>query len=79
MQRMFAVQTSWDVPWMKRVLPAILRIASIYRRTACLAPYYLALVPEFLELVPLAQVIDKISTRRFRFSRSCPIARSIWS
>lgn len=30
MQRMFAEQTEWHVPWMKRVLPAILRIGHGY-------------------------------------------------
>jgi nicotinamidase-related amidase len=29
MQRMFAEQTAWHVPWMKRVVPAIFRIARI--------------------------------------------------
>jgi nicotinamidase-related amidase len=29
-QRMFAEQTEWHVPWMKRVLPAILKVAHAY-------------------------------------------------
>lgn len=90
MQYMFAEQTFWHVPWMKRVSPVILRIARAFpARTTFtrfippmraseaqgmwrqyyerwseftgerLAPRYLALLPEFLELVPPAQVIDK--------------------
>jgi nicotinamidase-related amidase len=30
MQQMFAEQTAWHVPWMKRVLPAILQIACAF-------------------------------------------------
>jgi nicotinamidase-related amidase len=90
MQQMFAEQTEWHVPWMRRVLPAVLRIARAFpARTTFtrfvppmraadaqgtwrqyyqrwrqftgeqLAPHYLALLPELLELVPPAQVIDK--------------------
>jgi nicotinamidase-related amidase len=90
MQRMFAEPTAWHVPWMKRVMPAILRIARAfpertvftrfippmradeargvwqhyYRRWAeftgeRLSRHFLALLPELLELVPPAQVVDK--------------------
>jgi nicotinamidase-related amidase len=30
MQRMFAEQTAWHVPWMKRVLPVIVRVARAF-------------------------------------------------
>ena len=30
MQRMFGEQTAWHVPWMKRVLPAIVRVARAF-------------------------------------------------
>jgi nicotinamidase-related amidase len=90
MQQMFGGQTEWHVPWMKRVLPTILRIAHVYpARTIFtrfvppmraaeargmwrqyyqrwseftgerLSPHFLALLPELLELVPPAQVVDK--------------------
>jgi nicotinamidase-related amidase len=90
MQRMFAEQTAWHVPWMKRVVPAIFRIARAfpartvftrfippmradeargvwrhyYQRWADftgerLPSHLLALLPEFLELVPPARIVDK--------------------
>ena len=90
MQRMFAEQTPWHVPWMKRVVPPILRIARAFpARTTFtrfippvraalapgtwrryyerwseftgerVAPHYLSLLPEFLELTPPATVLDK--------------------
>ena len=34
-QQMFAEQTAWHVPWMKRVVPLILRIARAFRRGRC--------------------------------------------
>lgn len=89
-QQMFAEQTAWHVPWMKRVLPTILRIAcafpertvftrfippmraeeakgvwrQYYRRwdeftRERLPPHLLELLPELIELVPPAQVVDK--------------------
>jgi len=89
-QRMFAEQTAWHVPWMKRVVPVILRIARAFpARTMFtrfippmraaeargkwqhyyqrwgeftgerLPPQLLALLPELLELIPPAQVVDK--------------------
>ena len=30
MQRIFAEQTAWHVPWMKRVLPVIVRVARAF-------------------------------------------------
>jgi len=90
MQCMFAEQTPWHVPWMGRVMPAVLKIAHAWpgrtiftrfvppKRAADalgtwqryyqrwgeftgerLDPRYVALLPEFLELVPPAVVIDK--------------------
>jgi nicotinamidase-related amidase len=90
MQQMFTEHTAWHVPWMKRVVPATLRIAravpprTIFTRFIPppraadaqgtwrryyehwpeftgdqIAPRYLALLPEFLELIPPAQVVDK--------------------
>jgi len=90
MQQMFADQTAWHVPWMKRVVPVILRIARAwpsrtiftrfippmraaevrgtwrhyYQRWAeftgeRLPSHFLALLPELLELIPPAQVVDK--------------------
>lgn len=90
MQQMFAGQTAWHVPWMKRVLPTIARIArAVPSRTIFtrfipparaadaqgtwrryyerwpeftgeqLAARQLALLPEFLALIPPAEVIDK--------------------
>jgi nicotinamidase-related amidase len=92
MQQMFAEPTPWHVPWMKRVMPTILKIARAWpARTAFtrfvpplraadaqgawrryyqrwdeftgerVDPRYVALLPEFLELVPPAVVIDKDS------------------
>jgi nicotinamidase-related amidase len=89
-QQMFAEQTAWHVPWMKRVLPTIFRIARAYPArtvfTRFIPPmraeeargawrqYYrrwdeftgerlpshlLGLLPELLELIPPAQVVDK--------------------
>jgi len=90
MQQMFADQTAWHVPWMKRVVPVILRIArawpsrTIFTRFIPpmraaevrgtwqhyyqrwgeftgerLPSHFLALLPELLELIPPAQVVDK--------------------
>jgi len=90
MQQMFAEQTAWHVPWMKRVVPTILQIArafpartvftrfippmraeeargvwqQYYRRWdqftgERLPSHLLELLPELLELVPPAQVVDK--------------------
>jgi len=90
MQQMFADQTAWHVPWMKRVVPVILRIVrawpsrTIFTRFIPpmraaevrgtwqhyyqrwgeftgerLPSHFLALLPELLELIPPAQVVDK--------------------
>jgi nicotinamidase-related amidase len=90
MQRMFAEETPWHVPWMQRVSPTILRIARAFpSRTMFtrfippmraaeasgawqryygrwgeftgeqLAPEFLALLLELVELVPPAVVFDK--------------------
>jgi nicotinamidase-related amidase len=100
MQQMFAEQTAWYVPWMKRVLPSIVRIARTfparttftrfippvraekargawrryYRRWdeftgERLPPKLLGLLPELLELVPPAQVVDKHFYSPFAESR----------
>jgi len=90
MQQMFTEPTPWHVPWMRRVTPAILKIARArpsktvftrfvppirvadargtwqryYQRWSeftgeRLDPRYIDLLPEFLELIPPAVVIDK--------------------
>jgi nicotinamidase-related amidase len=89
-QQMFAEQTAWHVPWMKRVVPTIFRIVRAFPArttfTRFIPPvraedargawrrYYrrwdeftgerlpsqlLELLPELVELVPPAQVVDK--------------------
>jgi nicotinamidase-related amidase len=90
MQQMFAEQTAWHVPWMREVLPAILRIARVHSARTIftrfippmraseahgmwrqyfqrwseftgerLPPHFIALLPEILDLVPPAQIVDK--------------------
>jgi nicotinamidase-related amidase len=107
MQRMFAEPTPWHVPWMKRVLPPILKIARAWpSRTAFtrfvpplraadakgawrryyqrwdeftgerLDPRYLALLPEFLGLIPPAVVIDKHFYSPFAQSELHPFLQS---